>query len=226
MDHETAVHLSLVEKYLLDELTPEQRDEFEGHYFDCPECALDLRATATFLSAAKDELKAVPAQKPVLIKETRKSWLPAWLLSPAFAVPVLAACLLCIAYQNLVVYPHYRSEVAALHAPEVLPSIALAGGDSRGGEAQSITVRSNQPFSMLVDIPAESRFSSYTCLLYSPSGSLVWQVAVSTQQAKDTVVIGVPASNWTPGAYTLVVQGNAGQAVDLEHQRFLLNVQQ
>jgi hypothetical protein len=47
---------------------------------------------------------------------------------------------------------------------------------------------------LLVDIPTEDRFSSYTCLLYSPSGSLSWRVEVSPQQAKDTVSIRVPSA--------------------------------
>ena len=53
MDHHQATQLTAVEKYLLDELTPELRDEFEEHFFDCQECATDLRATAGFIDAAK-----------------------------------------------------------------------------------------------------------------------------------------------------------------------------
>lgn len=232
MDHHHAATLSLVEKYLLDELSPEQREEFEAHYFDCTECALDLRATSAFLEAAKEQLKAVPALQPASVpaKAPRASWLPTWLWSPAFAIPVLAACLLVISYQNLVVYPHYRSRGAELRIPQILPSVSLAGGDSRGDSpVQSLAVRPMQPFSMRVDIPTQDRFSSYTCLLYAPSGSLVWQIAVSAQQAKDTVVIGVPPANLKPGSYTLVVQGitdSSATRVDLEHDRFLLKFQE
>jgi hypothetical protein len=83
-----------------------------------------------------------------------------------------------------------------------------------------------QPFLLLVDIPAEDRFSSYTCLLYSPSGSLIWRVEVSPQQAKDTVSIRVPSVAQGAGEYTLTVQGNmAGSAVDLAHDRFTLSSQ-
>jgi hypothetical protein len=231
MDHHDAVRLSLVEKYLLDELPAELRDEFEEHYFDCKECAIELRATAAFLNTAKEELKAAPVSKAATsaAKKPGWSWLPAWLLSPAFVVPVLAVCLLVIVYQNAVVVPHYRSEVAQLSAPEVLPSIALAGGESRGaGELPSISVRQGQPFSLRVDIPTQDRFSSYTCLLYSPTGSLVGEMAVSAAQASDTIVIRVPGTERPDGTYTLVVKGNAGQepAIDLEHQRFEVSSQE
>ena len=228
MDHHDAVRLSLVEKYLLGELPPELRDEFEEHYFDCQECAADLRATAAFLDAAKKELKAFPAAKPAPspAKETRLTWL--W--SPAFVLPALAACLLVIAYQNIVIFPHFRRALAELRAPEILPSVSLVGGNSRGGQIPTITVHGTQPFLVLVDIPPQDRFSNYTCLLYSPSGSLAWRVQVSAQLAKDTVSIRVPSVHRMAGSYTLVVQGNSDQSpaengVDLVHYRFILNTQ-
>ena len=43
MDHSEAVTKKMAESYLLEELTPEQRDAFEEHYFDCPECAKDVK---------------------------------------------------------------------------------------------------------------------------------------------------------------------------------------
>jgi len=158
MDHHDAVRLSLVEKYLLDELPPEFRDEFEEHYFDCQECAADLRATAAFVDAAKKELKAFPAAKP-RPSPAKKPRL-AWLWAPAFVLPALAACLLVIAYQNFVVFPHFRSALAELRTPEILPSVSLVGGNSRGGQTPSITVHGAQPFLVLVDIPPQDRFSS------------------------------------------------------------------
>lgn len=49
MSHDEAVRSFGVEKYLLEELSIESREEFEEHLFDCQECALDLRVGATFL---------------------------------------------------------------------------------------------------------------------------------------------------------------------------------
>jgi hypothetical protein len=226
MNHNEAVRLSLVEKYLLNELPPELRDEFEEHYFDCLECAADLRATSAFLDAAREELKTFPVKKA---DPARKPWL-AWLWTPAFVVPALAACLAVIAFQNFVVYPRYKVQIAQLQAPEALPTISLAGGNSRGGATPSAVVKSGHPFLVQFDIPTQERFSSYTCLLYSPSGSLVWRMQVSAESAKDTLSVRVPSASGTTGTYTLVVQGNTGMTspqngVDLAHYRFTLNSQ-
>jgi Putative zinc-finger len=224
MDHDDAVRLSLLERYLLGELNPELRDEFEEHYFDCRECADDLRAASAFLDAAKNELRAGPRPTP---SAARKPWF-AWLWTPSFMAPALAACLLVIAYQNLVVFPRFRNAIAELRAPEVLPTVSLVGGNSRGGSVPSITVAGAHAFLVLIDVPTQERFSSYTCLLYSPSGSLVWHVQVSAEEAKDTVSIRVPAERAVPGPYTLVVQGGSGSApnangAELARYRFTLN---
>jgi hypothetical protein len=228
MNHEDAARLSLVEKYLLEELPTDVRDEFEEHYFDCQECASDLRATAAFLGTAKEELRNFPRDKAP--DPVKKPWF-AWLWTPAVLAPALAACLLVITYQAVVVYPHYKSQIAQSHAPEILPTISLVGGNSRGGGVTpSVTAGNSQPFLVLVDIPTQERFSSYTCLLYSPSGSLAWRVQVSAEAAKDTVSIRVPAGDRAAGNYTLAVQGNTATApsengVDLARYRFTLNSQ-
>ena len=55
MDHNKAVRLLALERYVLGELPPPLRDEFEAHYFECEECAEDVRAAAEFV----DNVRAV-----------------------------------------------------------------------------------------------------------------------------------------------------------------------
>ena len=42
MDHSEAVRLMATERYLLGEMSPDVREAFEGHLFECEECALDV----------------------------------------------------------------------------------------------------------------------------------------------------------------------------------------
>ena len=135
--------------------------------------------------------------------ETRRAAKGKSLLAPfwpsALVWSALAASLLVVAYQNLVVFPHFKTEIAELKAPEILPVISLVGGNSRGGQTPEASVAAAHPFLFSVDIPTQDRFSSYTCLLYSPSGSLAWRVEVSPQAAKDTVSIRVPSADRRQG---------------------------
>lgn len=53
MDHNEAVRQKATERYLLDELDPDVRDQFEEHLFDCRDCALDVRAAAMLVEQSK-----------------------------------------------------------------------------------------------------------------------------------------------------------------------------
>jgi hypothetical protein len=231
MEHYAAAEQHLVEQYLLNEMSPELREEFEEHFFDCQQCAADLRATAGFLEAARTELK-----KPEFATSTQPS--PATqvpsqqgrplLWKPVFAGTALAACVSVVLYQNVVVYPRLRNEVALLETPEILPTVSLVSGNSRGGEVPSATLGSAQSLLLLVDIPAQDHFSSYTCLLYSPQRALVWTGKVLAQEAKDTVSIRVPMAKMPGGTYSLLVRGYQSQdgsstGVDLANYSFSLN---
>ena len=54
MDHNEAVRLQAAEKYVLGEFPADLRDEYEEHFFDCAECAVDVKAIAALrMSAGK-----------------------------------------------------------------------------------------------------------------------------------------------------------------------------
>jgi len=232
MEHQEALRGGAVEKYLLNEMPQPERDEFEAHFFDCQECAADLRATAAFLDGVKATLRNEEKKELLRSRAGRtapkllqKSWFE-FLWRPAFAGPAFALSLLVIVYQNAVVLPRFAGETAQLRNPEILTSLSLIGGNSRGGDVPSAAIAQGEPLLISVDIPAAERFSSYACVLIAPSGAVAWRLPVSATQAKDTVAIRVPAGLLGPGDYRLVVQGRANPAAepaDLANYRFTLN---
>ena len=58
MDHNEALRQQAAEKYVLGELPPTLRDEYEEHYFECEECAEDVRAAAEFVDNVRAVLRA------------------------------------------------------------------------------------------------------------------------------------------------------------------------
>jgi hypothetical protein len=230
MDHREATELGAVEKYLLNELLPHQRAEFEEHYFGCQECAADLRATAEFLDIARKELQRGSIGSTAT-KPPRRSWLEL-LLRPAVLTPAFGLLLGIIVYQNSVILPRFNGQMALLRQPSVVTSISLIGGNSRGGAAPAVSGAAGQPVLLSFDIPAAQPYPGYTCALTDASGAVVWRVPVSAVQAQDTVSISIPAGAVRPGDYTLVVQGvnaqdrsdgDGAKAVDLARYRFSIN---
>ncbi len=53
MDHNEALQLQAAGKYVLGELPSPLRDQFEEHFFECQECALDVKAAAEFVDNAR-----------------------------------------------------------------------------------------------------------------------------------------------------------------------------
>src|SRR5262250_198443 len=92
MNHDVVVRQKMAERYLLEELDPQQRDEFEEHLFDCQECAMDVRAGASFVEQSKAILaEGAPETTRVfapVFTPPKAGWF-AW-LRPALAAPALA----------------------------------------------------------------------------------------------------------------------------------------
>jgi Putative zinc-finger len=227
MDHQEAMGLT-AERYLLEDLSPEQREEFEAHYFECPICAQDLRLTAQFLNLARDELGRAPLAVPAP-QTPKPSWFE-FLWRPAVLTPAFGLLLALVAYQNVVVFPRAGGQLSQLLQPHVVATVSLIGGNSRDGSLPGATAAMSQPVLLSLDIPAAAQFASYACVLLDASGAAVWRVPVSQEQARDTVSIGVPAGTLRPGDYTLLVQGlppqpangSAAGAADLARYRFAL----
>jgi Putative zinc-finger len=223
MDHDEALQKLATERYLLDELEPDVRDRFEEHLFDCQECALDVRAAAMFVEQTKVELAHVPVVNPVPARATAPARGPFAWLRPAFAVPVLALLLTVLAYQNLVTYPHLMAEA---NQPQVGPWASVVVG-TRGSNPTAITTRVGEGFSLLINLPPDNTFASYTADLYNPAGKLEWSGPISTSSADDHRQIYIPGRNREAGTYSLVVRGVSagGKSEEISRQPVELSIQ-
>ena len=111
MDHSEAVQLRATEKYLLGDLPTDQREAFEDHFFECTECAQDVKATAVLIDNARSVLREAPVPARELQPARQKAWW-GW-LQPAWGLAAAAAILAVVGYQNLVTIPHLKTEMAA-----------------------------------------------------------------------------------------------------------------
>ena len=142
MDHSEAVRLQAAEKYVLGELSQQLRDDYEEHYFDCQECAAELKATIAFVDSARGILGAEkPAEVETENVAARTAPWMAW-LRPAFAVPVFALLLLVIGYQNFVSIP--RLQRSAVSSGQAADLVSLIGANSRSEDTRIYQIHSDK----------------------------------------------------------------------------------
>jgi Putative zinc-finger len=236
MDHNEAVRLQAAEKYVLGELPKEQHAAYEEHYFDCPACAEEIKATVTFMESARqvareEALQPVGARRNVPGTQTTDGWF-AW-LRPAFAVPVLAALVLFIGYQNGVTIPRLKDFSSSQIGQTISSSFQLRGsvrgGNESGDAANKVRVRAGESFSLNFDFTPTGTFSEYDWQLRDQGGRAVRFGHISGDKKYQAVSLNVAGGVESAGKYNLVFFGGAddnGQTANRnEAQRLTFTVE-
>jgi hypothetical protein len=128
-------------------------------------------------------------------------------MRPAYAMAAAAVLVLVIGYQNFVTIPQLKQGTTESVQP--LTSYSLVTSGSRGGNDLVFNVRPNAPFGIYVDIPTNSKFSSYVAQVEAENGQSRFSVRIPAEQAKETVQLLIPASILASGRYNLVVRGSS-----------------
>jgi hypothetical protein len=243
MEHTQAIQLKAAERYVLGELPRDLREQYEEHFFSCVVCAEEVNLAAAFVENSRAAMGSEPVLPPVRLpvvvaqRPATGGWFGAW-LRPSFALPVFAALLMLVAYQEFLVIPRLKG--AAMHsvstlasaAPQALASFSLITADSRGGEPLLVSVAPGQPFSLYFDIPPDGHYSSYICELQNAAGKVEFSLNISAEQAKNAVQLLIPSSSLGAGRHRLVLRGlgtqdgAAGSGTEVARYPFTLIVSQ
>ena len=217
MDHGEAMEMQVVERYLLGECSATQEDEFAEHFFDCEECASDLRMTSLFLDTAKKVLAKDRAAKG----ESRKRWGGRWQPAP-YAVAASIALLAFTLYQNAVTIPRLRSS----SAPQALALFSLTGMGARSAGSAVISPTPGKPFALLLDIAPHDNVVEYRCQILNSNGGPVVSIDLAEDAVKKTVPLLIPASGVKPGAYQFTISGRGkNETAFTELERYPLQVE-
>jgi hypothetical protein len=212
MDHNEAVRLQAAEKYLLGELPKEQHAAFEEHYFDCLACAEEMKAAIAFMEGARqvarEEVPQVIDDKKLVPGARETGGWFSW-LRPAFAVPVFAALLLFIGYQNGVTIPQLKGSSSSQSAEIIGSSFHLAGsvrGDETGTKLQ---VRPGESFLLNFDFTPARTFSEYSWQLLDQAGKAVKHGTIGGDKKYQSVSLPVIGGVESAGKYNLAFFGGA-----------------
>ncbi len=214
MDHETAVRLQASEAYVLGDLSTSQRDEFEEHFADCPECMDELWRASAFAANARAVFRerAAAAVQPA---RRWRDWLR-WRPAPALAWSAALNLVLCagLAYQLL------RSPLRQAARPRAVEVIAVHS-PVRGSGETAIAV-SGPSVVLSFDLPR--RYSRYTYTLRPVAGSRQPVTGdLAPGASADALNLEIPLAGLPPGEYTVAASGwDGGQSEMLGECRLRL----
>ncbi len=214
MDHSEAIQLKATERYVLGDLSVSQVEEFERHFFDCPQCSEELRT----LTILQDNARAAfvehgpgpfAASLPTVESEIgragwwqnfKQAWMTPRVLGPALAAVVVA---LLAGYES-----GMRSHSTA---PQPVSEYALYAM-SRGEPTTVTPPAGAQFYTLYMDRTWEREFSHYRAVFLDDSGPagnkpIRFSMALPAPAPGREVHVLMPARALPAGRYVLVIYG-------------------
>ena len=221
MDHKTAVKIQAAERYVLDEFSPEQRTEFEDHYFGCTQCADDVKAATILAANAKVVIEEEEAHAVAAVRYPPPKWRLSWGLvaSAALNLVLLAG----IGLQGLRLGPRKPAASPSMEAQFYqsfgVPAVSRA-------EMKTLQVPAGSRFfGARFDLTPGRQFDAYEYQILDTAGALK-----SSQSVKAPAVSGselqlaVPVASLAPGEYVFVLLGRQQDKL-VEISRARLSIQ-
>ena len=204
MNHASATRDFMTSRYLLGELSEHERAEFEEHYFDCAECAADVRAAYAFAANAREVL-SVPA---VPARPARLSLFGVWNWRVAGFAAVNLAVLASLGYESLWRIPELRRQLLNSETPRIAQEVIVP--PAARGAGPVVTVHGSGMLEPVFDLP--QKFESYAYEIADASGIQQRLKGDLGAASGDQLKMIIPLAGLKPGNYVLVLRGQQGSA--------------
>lgn len=190
-NHDTTWGGDATERYVLGEMDEDEAIAFEEHFFDCADCARDVREATIFTENAKVALRG-PEPRPWWYWWTRP-----WVLLPQAATVVLGSVVI---YMTAVTIPGLqRASAPQIVTPTILrvvraelPNVELAP------DATS--------FLLVIDVITPKSFPRYSCEFRSEGGETLATLETEAPE-QGTLNVVLPAARFPEGQYTMILSG-------------------
>jgi anti-sigma factor RsiW len=204
LDHLKATKRNVADRYVLGELSQAQREEFEEHYFECVDCAEDVRAFLAISSNSRSVLVDVldcaepapaPRWTPLGWFHALRSWRPPaiYAIAPALAMLALTAI---TTYQSITL----RSQLVA----QAVPQFDLRP-DARGDEGEIRVQPSGNFLVLAADVPGVPRVVKWQIRRVGSQIPLMNGTTPAPPPGASLSVL-IPASKLGTGQYVLAVR--------------------
>lgn len=200
--------MGAAEKYLLDELTEEQRSQYEEHVFDCRECAEDVTSGAVFVANAKKVLSEPKAERVKVPGDERPR--PGW-RALFWPVPAGAAAGIALlfggpaAYLALHELPRLRGELAQAEAIQAAPQYFITVSRS---ELPVVTAsKTTRMVALTLSRGSEWSHPYYWCELVGPAGNVLFSADLKAPARGSELELLLPVTGLEPGSHSLALHG-------------------
>jgi hypothetical protein len=198
MTHQQAIDTMAAERYLLDEMTEVEKHAFEDHFFDCGDCAEEVRRGELIRQEVR-RAKPQPRRNAGLsLVATRR---PVW-QRPSVIIPWAAAATLALTtgYQSLVTVPMLRQA----NSPQSLSPVMLR--EATRGAVPVVKVSPEQRFVTLgLDVMSSSAQEVIYDLL-DQAGATILSGRTPLPPSGAPLFLLIPADELGQGRHTLVVR--------------------
>ena len=211
MDHAEATNTQVTERYLLGDLNAAEADAFEEHFFDCVECADELRVGMRVLSGGRELAReaAVPDEAPVVPIETHRRRRSAWLPAAAAAALILSVTAPLLLRE--------RDKGPSLD----VPSYAYLQDDVRAANDVPV-LDGNATIVLSFDIPSSSpAYPRYEARVQRPDGPALTR---SFKSASNEEPMRMEVDGLSAGPHELVLLGfdSTGKPSEINRHRFIV----
>jgi hypothetical protein len=205
MDHMDAEQIKAVERYMLGDLSVSEVEDFERHFFDCPQCSEELRTLTLFQENARavfaeQDLAPIPAS--VHVPESAAGWWRGF--SPLSFIRAgslaMAGLLIGIVGGYLTFGPREKPQTISEY-----PLYAQARG-----EETIVSPRAGSKFYIVYfDKTWGGDYTHYRAVVRDESGAEKATIPVDVGAAEEGIQVLVPTKTLAGGKYVLVMLGSA-----------------
>lgn len=222
MDHEHAITRKIAEQYVFGELSETDANAFEEHFFDCGDCAEDVRDEMQMLESGRDvvhdeprktETPSRPATVVPIEARRRKTW---W-------IPAAAAAMLVIALG----VPTLMRRGDAAPSMQLAHELQLDGLTRAASEPlPAVTLPQGEALLLYVDVAPQEGAVRYDLTVRGSDGRTVGTRSVTSEQTTQPVALVL--SKLPAGTYEVVTEGvrSGGKRASTATQSFTIQSQQ
>ena len=208
MEHDEAVRSRAAEHYVAHELSPAERDGFEEHFFDCQECADDVRFEVTFAANARAVFREQRAEQLPVPAPRRASpwgrWLALGRPRPALAFSFAANFALAAGLGYVLLTGTHEFAVPQFTQPYFAP------GPTHGAEDVHAILPGETSYQVRFPAPGGAS-QAYSYEVLDAAGKRESSGSLKAPASEDAnLYLQLPVRNLPAGVHTLVVRGGGG----------------